>query len=356
MVAILASTTFAACGDNKHAPTDGTPVDTSFDAGPDKVARGRYIANTLGVCSFCHTPLNPDGSRNLTRLLAGWTCNDPIPFVDADPATVGVGCLSSRNLTNSASGLKNVTDQQIRDAIRNGTRTDGKKLVPIMPYWIFHNMTDDDTDAVIAYLRTVPGVDNMVPPNEPPWNDINDNNLAAPICNGGTCTATPIDVAMIPLPVNPPDMLSAMRGRYLASMVGLCVDCHTPDLPPPAVGAPAPFFPTPIDTTRTWAGGRTFPKQQLGLLDPVYPDFITTRNLTPHATGLLGYTSAQIAAAIAEGKDPQGKGVCAATHGSGISPYAALDPQDLTDIANYIAALPPIDNDTGLNCMGPTVP
>lgn len=346
----------SACGDNLETPDARPRADSSVDAGRTPVERGRYIMNNLGACTFCHTPLNPDGTRNNNRLFAGWSCADTIPFLDADPTTAGVGCIGARNLTNHPTGLMNATDEAIKEAIKNGVRTDGKKLVPVMPYWVFHNMTDDDLDAIVAYLRTVPGVDNTVPPNEPPWSDINDNNTASPVCNGGTCTATPIDPASIPLPsAGTADMASAMRGRYLSSMAGLCIDCHTIDQPfvPPAF---PPFFPTPVQTTKLWSGGRIFLKEQLGLVDASYPAMISTRNLTSHATGLEGWTVDQIKDAIANGKDREGNAVCAATHGSLISPYAGLDPADLTDIANYIKSLPPVDNNTGANCAGPPVP
>ncbi len=343
----------SACGDNLEQP-DARVVDAMVDAGRSPVERGRYIMNTLGACTFCHTPLNPDGTRNMNRLFAGWTCADPIPFIDVDPAD-GVGCLNTRNLTNHPTGLMNATDEAIKTAIKSGTRTDGKRLVPVMPYWVFHNMTDTDLDAVVAYLRTVPGVDNTVPPNEEPWLAINNNDTASPLCNGGTCTATPIDPADIPMPVHAPDMASAMRGRYLSSMAGLCIDCHTPTLPMGAAPFP-PLFPTPVDMTKAWTGGRVFTKEELGLVDASYPATITTRNVTPDATGLAGWTTTQIADAIANGKDRDGNAVCAATHGSFISPYAGLDPQDLTDIANYIAALPGAVNDTGEDCAGPPVP
>jgi len=338
IAAIVVASGALGCGDNTKP---ATPVDSSVDAGRTEVERGRYIMNNLGACTFCHTPLNPDGSRDLTRLLAGVDClADIAPDNVPNPGDgVGVGCISSRNLTNDATGLKNVTDQQIKDAIRMGTRTDGKTLAPVMPYWIFHNMTDADLDAVVAYLRTVPGVSHTVQPNEPPWSVINDNGPLAAL----------IDPADIPMPVNAgADEASALRGRYLSGMAGLCIDCHTPDLPPTGI--------RPIDITRAYAGGRMFPKQQLGLLDPSYPDFITTRNLTPDATGLQTFTVADLERAIAEGKDKNGNGVCAATHGNAISPYAALDPQDLTDIATYIHYLAPVVNDTGADCMGPPVP
>jgi mono/diheme cytochrome c family protein len=351
---IVAVVVLSACGDNLENPDARPGNDVMVDAGRTPVERGRYIMNTLGACTFCHTPLNPDGTRNMNRLFAGWTCADPIPFLDIDPAA-GVGCLNPRNLTNHPTGLMNATDAAIKEAIKNGVRTDGKRLVPVMPYWVFHNMTDADLDAVVAYLRTVPGVDNTVPPNEQPWLAINDNDTASPLCNGGTCTATPIDPADIPMPVGAADVASAMRGRYLAGMAGLCIDCHTPALP--MGGAPfPPLFPTPVDMTKAWTGGRTFKKEELGLVDASYPAMITTRNLTSDATGLMGWSSTQIADAIANGKDRDGNAVCAATHGSLISPYAGLDAQDLTDIANYIAALPGAANDTGSNCAGPPVP
>lgn len=343
--AALVVAVLVGCGDNKKADV----ADAGTDASDRRVERGRYIMNTLGACTFCHTPLNPDGTRDLTKLLAGFPC-----FIDAvPPGTPGLpvpdtelGCLSAQNLTNHETGLKNATDQQIKDAIRNGNGTNGKNLVPIMPYWVFHNMTESDLDAIIAYLRTVPGVDNRIPPNQEPWLSINNNGPLA----------SPIDVADIPMPMPGPDAASAMRGRYLSAMAGLCMDCHTPDRPPTAMGPT--LFPQPIDPSKAFAGGRAFRKQDLGLVMPGfdYPAMITTRNLTPDATGLMGWTVDQIKKSIAEGKDRDGKAVCAATHGSQISPYAALDPQDLTDIANYIASLPPIANDTGTNCEGPPVP
>src|SRR5690606_9334165 len=71
------------------------------------------------------------------------------------------------------------------------------------------------------------------------------------------------------------------------------------------------------------------------------------------ATGLGGWTREQIRAAIADGKDRDGNQVCAATHGGLISGYAALEPQDLEDITEYIYNLPEVDNDAGLASCGP---
>jgi mono/diheme cytochrome c family protein len=332
------------CGDNLDKPEADASVDGS---GQSKVARGQYLMNVLGACSFCHTPLLPNGTRDLANLFAGVDC-----FFDIDSMTGidngnGMGCISTRNLTNHATGLANFTDKQIVDAFRDGVRTDGKTIAPLMPYWVFHNMTDDDAAAMVAYLRTVPGVDHTVRANEPPWSLYNEGIIPkVPVINADS---------EIPLPRGGINNASAMHGRYLSSMAGLCVDCHTPE-----VGMPGTL---PLDFTRTFGGGRLFPKEALGLIDPSYPALVMVRNLTSDATGLMGWTKDQIKNAISKGKDRDGLSVCAATHGAEISPYAALEPDDLDDIAEYILNLPPVVNDTTTctgpgcgNCAGPPVP
>ncbi len=156
----------------------------------------------------------------------------------------------------------------------------------------------------------------------------------------------------IPYPVGGTNNASAMRGRYLTSAVGLCIDCHTPETSP---------FGIKLNMDLAFAGGKVFPKGTLGLIDPSYPAVIATRNLTSDVTGLGGWSKAQIKAAIAEGRDRDNKAVCAATHGGVISPYAALEEQDLDDIVEYLASLPPIVNDTATdpaaaNCGPPPMP
>jgi mono/diheme cytochrome c family protein len=332
----VAIVTLINCGDdgNSKTPDAAPPSGDGSGSGSNtaQVERGRYIMNTLGACTFCHTPLNPDGSRDNTRLLAGVDC-----LFDTDAGS-GVGCVSSRNLTNDPTGLMNATDTQIKNAFRNGTRTDGKTLAPIMPYWIFHNMTDDDADAVVAYLRTVPGVNHTVQANEPPWSDINDS---------GSAGLSPyIEDSEIPMPTGGGS--AALHGRYLASKAGLCIDCHTPDAVQPSARL--------IDVSKAYQGGRFFTKEQLGLLDASYPETIYSRNITPDATGIGGWTKEQVETAIADGKDLMGNAVCAATHGSMVSPYAALTQEDLDDITAYIMNLPPQAHDTGSDCAGPPVP
>lgn len=345
MKAIMVAAVLAACGGSDNKPDATAVIDEHLP--PDanaKVERGRYIVNVVGACTFCHTPLNADGSRDLTRLFAGVDCLVDLPtcFGQANCTTPpdkndGFGCISSRNLTNDATGLKNVSDDMIKDAFKNGHRTDGKSLAPVMPYYVFYNSTDDDADAIVAYLRTVPGVDHTVKANEQPWASMND----AP-----TPVATHVDMSTVPMPAASwPDQAAAMRGRYLTSSIGACIDCHTKDA----------MTSVPLDTSKFFAGGRVFAKGDLGLVDASYPATITTRNLTPDATGLMGWSAQQVKDAIAKGKDRDGKAVCAATHGSVTSTYAGLEAGDLDDIVQFLQSIPATANDTSPDCQGPMV-
>ena len=352
LVTAMVVVALSACGGNDSKPVDApVAIDArGVDAGQTPVERGRYIMNNVAACTFCHTPLNPDGTRDNTRLFAGIDCLADIPPCfgmpncnQAPDPNDGFGCISSRNLTNDATGLKNATDAQIKDAFTNGHRTDGKSLAPVMPYYLLHNMTDADANAIVAYIRTIPAVVHTVKANEQPWASMNDS--PNPV-------ASPVDPSTIPMPVASfPNQAAALRGRYLASEVGLCIDCHTKD---------TPMNPVPLDTAHFYQGGRVFSAEQLGLAGPgeggPYPATINTRNLTPDATGLMGWTSQQLKDAITKGKDQMGKAVCAATHGGVTASYAALDPADLDDIVAYLQSLAPAVNDTSPNCQGPAVP
>src|SRR3569623_3648040 len=111
--------------------------------------------------------------------------------------------LGSRNLTSDETGLKNRTDEEIKNMFQNGLRptaTGMEPLNPVMPYYVFHNMTDADADAVVAYLRTVPAVKN-----DNPRRGASFDVLAA---------APPLTETAIPPPaLTDPNYDSALRGR-----------------------------------------------------------------------------------------------------------------------------------------------
>jgi mono/diheme cytochrome c family protein len=119
------------------------------------------------------------------------------------------------------------------------------------------------------------------------------------------------------------DPAQVARGRYLATLAG-CSDCHTPGA---MIGAP--------DKNRLYGGA------DVGFGIPGVGVFVGP-NLTPDkATGLGGWSDAQIVAAITQGKRPDGRIL------SGVMPWEALShltPPDARAIVAYLRSLPPVTN------------
>lgn len=135
-----------------------------------------------------------------------------------------------------------------------------------------------------------------------------------------------------------------MRGRYLAGMAGLCIDCHTPDDPTGVLL---------IDRTRFFQGNRAFPAFALGLKVPPYPEIVYTANITSDPeTGAGLYTIEQIRTIFRTGKDREGAVLCAPTHGGPSSPYAGLAAADVDDLAHYVLSLPPVRAPETAVCTG----
>jgi mono/diheme cytochrome c family protein len=317
------------CGDDDNTVTPRTdggtdartgpvedPVDAGLDANAAKVARGKYLVDHVSVCIDCHTPRTNTGAPDMTKYLSGWEC-----FADINGPDAGGGCINTANLTNDPTGLKNRTDEQIKTMFRDGVRPDGKPLSPVMPYWVFHNMTDDDANAVVAYLRTVPAVAHQVPANDP---------------------AFIVDAAAQPIPqvkIPAASGASAERGRYLAAMAGVCMECHTPEVSGPG---------TPPNLDKPFAGGRVF-----ALPVPPFPGSSTSANLTSHATGLAGKTPQFVTAVLKSGRDRNDAGVCPPMPVGPMGAFGGLTDQDALDIGTYIIGLPPIDNTVANSCSLP---
>jgi len=183
------------------------------DAGPTPAQRGEYLVKTVGACGDCHTTRSIiTGQPDPAKFLGGMPGFFQIPGLQPDG---GVGVIGTPNLTSDmTTGLGSWTDMQIKAAFLDGVDKDGNALFPIMPYYVLHNMSASDADAIVAYLRTVPAVSNAIP----------DRNFALP------AASPPVPADRIPNPtlaMTDPDYASAMRGKYLAGNIGLCMQCHT---------------------------------------------------------------------------------------------------------------------------------
>jgi mono/diheme cytochrome c family protein len=127
-----------------------------------QVARGRYLV-TISGCSDCHTPGALLGSPDMKRYLGGSDVGFAIP---------GAGVFVGENLTpDKDTGLGKWTDGQIIAAFRTGQTPDGRQLSPVMPYPALSHLSDDDAQAIVAFLKSLPPVSNQVKnfgPNEKP--------------------------------------------------------------------------------------------------------------------------------------------------------------------------------------------
>nr|MBO2513716.1 cytochrome C [Gammaproteobacteria bacterium] len=114
----------------------------------DKVAYGRYLTHTLGHCTDCHTPL-VEGRHDFSRIGAGGNLF-PQPFGQPWNA------LAANITQHPELGIGRWTDDEIKRAITQGISRDGRQLLPFMGFQFYENITDEDLDAIVAYLRTLP--------------------------------------------------------------------------------------------------------------------------------------------------------------------------------------------------------
>jgi mono/diheme cytochrome c family protein len=131
-------------------PTYGPPVGrVTAPPRTDQVAYGAYLAGPVGHCLECHTPQDPPGRSDLSRLGAGG-------MAFGGPWGVSVAA----NITGSrSSGLGAWSDAEIERALRQGISRDGRPLPPPMGFAHYRGISAPDMAALIAYLRTIPPVE-----------------------------------------------------------------------------------------------------------------------------------------------------------------------------------------------------
>ncbi len=182
-------------------------TDRKFDATPERLARGRYIAENVAGCMDCHSPHD-------------WTQHDaPIsPGKEGSgqhmPLGGVPGTLYAPNLTpDPETGSGNWTDDEIARAIREGIGHDGRALFPLMPYQHFRSMSDEDLASVVVFLRSLPAVRNPLPQTQ----------IIFPVKYLMRSAPEPVTQ-----PVPQPDLSTPVaRGAYLVN-IAACSDCHTP--------------------------------------------------------------------------------------------------------------------------------
>src|SRR5262245_35729098 len=182
-----------------EVPRANPLADIKAASSPDQLVRGERLAH---LCASCHS-----SSGQLP--LDGGTEN----FVE------GLGTIVAPNLTPSGP-LKDWTDGEIIRTIREGVDRHGRALM-IMPAENFRYMSDDDVQALVAYLRTQPAAARQTPANEM-------GLLGAALVGAGVFPTTAQPPIVGPI-ANPPAEVAPEHGRYLVDISG-CRSCHGANL------------------------------------------------------------------------------------------------------------------------------
>jgi mono/diheme cytochrome c family protein len=185
-------------------PKVGEAPVLAIERTPERILHGEYLANHVTACMDCHSTRN-------------WSLySGPI-----SPGTLGKGGeyfgpemgfpgkFYSRNITPAK--LSNWTDGEIFRAITTGVDKQGKALFPVMPYLSYGKMDKEDIYDIIAYIRSIPPIENEVPVSKAdfPMNFI--------------MNTIPMKASFVEKPA-PSDSLK--YGAYLANAAA-CMECHT---------------------------------------------------------------------------------------------------------------------------------
>jgi mono/diheme cytochrome c family protein len=192
-----------------RSPAMRPPSNEKIASTPERLARGEYLVEHVADCMGCHSDHHWD--RFAIPVKAGTKGQGGFPF----DKKLGVpGLVQAQNVTQDREyGLGDWTDGEILRAVREGVNRKGEALFPMMPYEAFSEMSDEDAQALVVYLRTLEPVHRPVAPRKLDF-PVNLLIKGAPKPLAG--------------PVSAPDPKDTVAyGKYLVTIAG-CPGCHTP--------------------------------------------------------------------------------------------------------------------------------
>jgi mono/diheme cytochrome c family protein len=291
--------------------------DERVAATPERLARGRYLAEHVAVCADCHSERDFSTFSGPiirgTRGAGGTRIGHDFGFP---------GEVYTRNLTSHPTlGVGRWTDGELLRAIREGVSRDGRPLAPLMPYAHYRTMSDDDARAVVVWVRSLAPVAAAHPaPSLDFPLSLLVRTLPAPAGERGDGHVPAVTPAV-----------DAAYGRYLVNLAS-CADCHTPnDHGEPIAG-------------REFAGGQEFRM-------PGY--VLRSANITPDATGIGAMSEESFVARFRSYRVADGElevprpARPTFMRGNTIMPwrmYAGMSDDDLRAIYRYLRTVRPIAN------------
>ena len=167
----------------------------------DIVTRGEYLARA-GDCIACHT-------ASEGNIFAGGRAM-PTPF----------GTLYSSNITpDLETGIGKWTADEFYTAMHTGRFPDGGLIYPAMPFASYSKVTREDSDAIFAYLKSIPPVNQKNRPHDLRF-PYNNRQL---ILGWRTLYFTEGEYK-----TDPTKSEEWNRGAYLVEGLGHCGMCHSP--------------------------------------------------------------------------------------------------------------------------------
>ncbi len=241
-----------------NSSTSDSKAGDTGDSVKKVVARGEYLANYVSGCIDCHS--KRDFTKFSGPVVAGTEGSGGFIF---DEKLGLPGALYAKNITpDKETGIGNWTDEEVLRALTHGINKKGDTLFPLMPYPNFNRIAKEDLLSIIAYIRTLKPVKNIIP----------DRRLMIPI---GMAYPAGILQPSIDGNVRPPETDKVKYGEYLTRM-GDCGTCHSP------LTEHGP------DRSRLFAGGYRF---DLGTFK------VVSANISPDsATGIGSWTEDQFIA------------------------------------------------------------
>ncbi|MGE5264939.1 MAG: c-type cytochrome [Acidobacteriota bacterium] len=270
------------------------------------VARGEFLYKSSNLCWGCH---GAEGSYRADEPQAGGR------KFDLSNVGPGFGVFYASNVTPDVeTGIGAWSDSELVRAIREGVDRRGHLILPVMPYQFAHGMSDEDALALVAYMRSLPPVPHVVPPNEPTFAYRALGALG--IMKPETSLSTSV--------VAPPKGVTAEYGEYLAWRTSGCAECH---------------MPRNMNT-----GELDFTRPLAGALAPITEEGISASasNLTPDAaTGIGQWTEEQFMTAMRTGQRPDGTVMLPFMPWPS---YSRWTDDDLKAVWRYLRTLPKVDH------------
>jgi mono/diheme cytochrome c family protein len=271
--------------ESELATAEAEALPGTVDAHAQAVERGRHLIHSRYVCVECHGE----------DLSGGVMIDDP-----------AMGRLLGPNLTSGEGSVtRGYTMGDWDRIVRHGVRRDGRPAV--MPSEDFLRMSDQELTDIVAYIQSVPPVDNEVPP-------VSVGPVATILLALGKfeLSADLMKDHHAPHPSEPPPTADTVEfGGHLAQV---CTGCHR----------------------GTFEGG------------PVVqgpPDWAPASNLTPHADGLAGWSFEQFDEVMRTGLRPDGTAVQAPM--DMVPPFTKnMTETEMRALWRFLSSLPPTPTGT----------